>query len=43
MADLVITPSRVLRIPAVRRPKASLDDLPERLASLPVAQAALGR
>ena len=43
MADLVITPSRVLRMPAVRRPRASLDDLPERLASLPVVQAALGR
>lgn len=42
-ADLVVTPTRVLRIPAVRRPKASLDELPERLASLPVVQASLGR
>lgn len=42
MADLVITPTRVLRMPAVRRPKESWDDLPERLASLPVVQAARG-
>lgn len=42
MADLVVTPQRVLRIPAVRRPKGSLRDLPEPLASLPVTQAALG-
>lgn len=42
MADLVVTPLRVLRIPAVRRPKGSLRDLPEPLASLPVTQAALG-
>ncbi|MBU1156392.1 MAG: 5-formyltetrahydrofolate cyclo-ligase [Proteobacteria bacterium] len=43
MADLVITPTRVLRMPAVRRPKGSLEELPEHLASLPVTQAALGR
>ncbi|MCB2191631.1 MAG: 5-formyltetrahydrofolate cyclo-ligase [Deltaproteobacteria bacterium] len=43
MADMVVTPTTVLRMPAVRRPKALLKDLPERLASLPVTQAALGR
>lgn len=43
MADLVITPTRVLRMSAVRRPKTSLEGLPACLAALPVVQAARGR
>ncbi|MBU1274531.1 MAG: 5-formyltetrahydrofolate cyclo-ligase [Proteobacteria bacterium] len=42
-ADLVVTPTRLLRMAGVRRPTARLEDLPGRLASLPVVQAALGQ
>lgn len=42
-ADLVVTPTQVLRMAGVRRPSAPLEELPARLASLPVVQASLGQ
>ena len=42
-ADLVVTPTRVLRMAGVRRPDAPLESLPPKLASLPVVQAAQGQ
>ena len=38
-ADLIVTPSEVLRIENPQRPRTGLDDLPEHLARLPLVQA----